>query len=161
MHPRLPAEVPSHINTRSKNSPCAYGSVCDCLQALEDRVWFRHRRMSEPFRGREFAWLQCRRTRRFLSRRQAGSGQILAVTLSRGPRHQHCKDDRNQDERRHISQQMPALARILDGLNAHDRPMNRARPNGEPDEALVSIRMFEAMIRNTPSVAYTPMIIIR
>jgi len=73
------------------------------------------------------------------SRRQAGSGQILAATLLRGPRHQHCKDDRNENKRRHISHQVPALARILDRLNAHDRRMNHARPDGEPYEALVSI----------------------
>jgi CHAT domain len=56
-----------------------------------------------------------------------------------GPRHQHCKYDRNENERRHISDQMTALGRIGEGLNAHDRPVNHARPHGEPDEALVSV----------------------
>ena len=35
--------------------------------------------------------------------------------------------------------QMTALGRIGEGLNAHDRPVNQARPHGEPDEALVSV----------------------
>ena len=75
----------------------------------------------------------------YLSRRQAGPGQILAITLFRGPRHQHGKDDRNENERRRISHQMTAFSRIAEALNAHDRPMNYARPHGEPDKALVSI----------------------
>ncbi len=57
---------------------------------------------------------------------------------------------------------MTALGRIGEALNAHDRPVNQARPHGEPDDALVSVGgSLEAMSKNTPSVAYTPMIIIR
>src|SRR5262249_36608947 len=71
------------------------------------------------------------------SRRQIGSGQITA--LLRCPRHQHCKDDCNEDERSHVSEQMAMLHGVVDGLNAHDRRMNEARPHGEPDEAFVRV----------------------
>ena len=55
--------------------------------------------------------------------------------LSHGPRHQHRKHDRDENERRHISHQMTALGWIVEGLNAHDHRVNHARPYGEPDEA--------------------------
>jgi hypothetical protein len=128
----------------------------------EDKMWFRHRRVSEPFWcywvrdciGRDIG------DTHILSGRQVGSRQILAATLLRGPRHQRRKDHRNENERRRISHQMTALGGIVQGLNTHNRPVNHARPHGEPDEALVS-KSLEARIKNTPKVAYTPMIIIR
>jgi hypothetical protein len=74
------------------------------------------------------------------SQRQIRSGKLWRPRSSLcGPRHQHCKYDRNENERRHISDQMTALGRIGKGLNAHDRPVNHTRPHGEPDEALVSV----------------------
>jgi hypothetical protein len=57
----------------------------------------------------------------------------------RGPRHQHCKYDRNENERRHIADQMTAFDRIAEGLNAHDCSVNHVRPHGEPDDAFVSV----------------------
>src|SRR5215467_11407097 len=64
-----------------------------------------------------------------------------AVTLKlvQSARRQHCKYDRHQNKRWHISQQMTALGRVAEGLNPHDRRVNHARPHGEPDEALVSV----------------------
>src|SRR5262245_12654113 len=62
------------------------------------------------------------------TQRQTRSGQSRLRSSGRGPaRHQHCKYDRNENERRHISHQMTPLGRIVEGLNAHDRPVNHAR----------------------------------
>src|SRR5262245_22479922 len=54
-------------------------------------------------------------------------------------RHQYCKNDRKEKERRHIAYQMTAFGGIADGLHAHDRGVNHARPHGEPDQTLVRI----------------------
>src|SRR5262249_10052819 len=63
----------------------------------------------------------------------------ISLKLVRSARHQHCKYDRHENKRWHISHQMTALGRVAEGLNAHDRRVNHARPHGEPDEALVSV----------------------
>ena len=39
------------------------------------------------------------------------------------PQHQDCKNDRDEEERGHISYQMAAFRRVIEGLNAHDRPV--------------------------------------
>ncbi len=71
---------------------------------------------------------------------KSGRDSVAAtLKLVHSARHQHCKYDRNENKRGHISDQMTALGRIAEGLYAHDRPMNHARPHGEPDEALVSV----------------------
>src|SRR5215475_11792252 len=71
---------------------------------------------------------------------KSGRDSVVATfKLVQSARHQHCKYDRNENKRGHISDQMTALGRIAEGLNTHDRPMNHARPHGEPDEALVSV----------------------
>src|SRR5262249_45565644 len=71
---------------------------------------------------------------------KSGRDSVAAtLKLVQSARHQHCKYDGNQNKRGHISDQMTALGRIAKGLNTHDRPMNHARPHGEPDEALVSV----------------------
>src|SRR5262249_2318720 len=76
----------------------------------------------------------------FQSRTNSGRDGVRATfNLVQSARHQHCKYDGNENKRGHISHQMTALGRIAEGLNAHDRPMNHARPYGEPDEALVSV----------------------
>src|SRR5262245_46026642 len=50
---------------------------------------------------------------------QTRSGQSRLSSRWRCPaRHQHCKYDRNENERRHISHQMTALGRIVEGLKA-------------------------------------------
>src|SRR5215813_11494212 len=65
----------------------------------------------------------------------------ISLKLVRSARHQHCKYDRHENKRWHISHQMTALGRVAEGLDAHDRRVNHARPHGEPDEALVSVRI--------------------
>src|SRR5262249_183340 len=73
---------------------------------------------------------------------KSGRDSVAAtLKLVQSARHQHCKYDRNENERGHISHQMTALGRIAEGLNPHDRRVNHARPYGEPDEALVSVGM--------------------
>jgi len=57
----------------------------------------------------------------------------------RSPGHQYGKNDRHEEERRHVCYQMAAFGRIIEGLNAHDRAVNYARPDGEPDNALVRV----------------------
>src|SRR5262249_59078685 len=76
----------------------------------------------------------------FRSRTNSSRNGVRATfNLLQSARHQHCKYDRNENERGHISHQMTALGRIAEGLNPHDRRVNHARPYGEPDEALVSV----------------------
>src|SRR3954451_2525053 len=65
--------------------------------------------------------------------------QTLISAYCLSPRHQYCKNDRHEEERGYISYQMAAFGRIVEGLSAHDRPVNHARPHGEPDNALVRI----------------------
>ena len=69
-------------------------------------------------------------------------GVAVTLKLVHSARHQHCKYDRHENERRQVSHQMTALGRIGEALNAHDRPVNHARPHGEPDDALVSVGVF-------------------
>src|SRR5262249_14283867 len=57
----------------------------------------------------------------------------------RGTGHQYCENDRHEEERRHIRYQMATFTRITEGLYAHDRAVNHARPHGEPDKALVRV----------------------
>jgi len=45
----------------------------------------------------------------------------------RSPRHQYCKNDRDEEERGHISYQMTAFRRVIEGLDAHDHPMHYRR----------------------------------
>src|SRR3954462_7232395 len=68
---------------------------------------------------------------------QASRGTLFKRAVN--PRHQRCKNDRHEEERRRISYQMAAFGRIVEGLNAHDCPVNHTRPHGEPDNALVCI----------------------
>src|SRR5262249_33953118 len=76
----------------------------------------------------------------FQSRTNLGRDGVRATfNLVQSARHQHCKYDGNENERGHISHQMTALGRIAEGLNAHDPPVNHARPYGEPDDAFVSV----------------------
>ena len=42
------------------------------------------------------------------------------------PQHQYCKNDRDEEERGHISYQMTAFRRVIEGLDAHDRPVHYA-----------------------------------
>jgi hypothetical protein len=67
------------------------------------------------------------------------SQNSVAATLKlvQSARYQRCKYDRNENERGHISDQMTALGRIAEGLNAHDRPVNHARPHSEPEGSCV------------------------
>src|SRR5262249_1118022 len=69
---------------------------------------------------------------------------VAARSSFRAPWRQRCKYDRNENQRRHIAHQMTALERIVDGLNAHDRRVNQARPHGEPDDVRVSERIFRS-----------------
>jgi hypothetical protein len=57
----------------------------------------------------------------------------------RGPRHQYRKNDRHEEERRHVCYQMAAFGWIMEGLRGHDRAVNHARPHGKPDDAPVRI----------------------
>src|SRR5262245_8011917 len=67
------------------------------------------------------------------------SAQGISSCLSRLLWHQDSKNDRHEEERRHICDQMATFSRIIEGLNSHDRAVNHARPHGEPDDALVRI----------------------
>src|SRR5262249_56782502 len=53
----------------------------------------------------------------------------------RGTAHQYSKDNRDEEERGHISQQMAAFPCVAKGLSRHDSSMHDARPYGEPDNA--------------------------
>jgi hypothetical protein len=66
------------------------------------------------------------------------SAQGISSSLRR-PGHQDSKNDRHEEERRHICNQVAAFSRIIEGLNSHDRAVNHARPHGKPDDALVRV----------------------
>ena len=66
------------------------------------------------------------------------SAQGISSCLRR-PGHQDSKNDRHEEERRHICNQVAAFSRIIEGLNSHDRAVNHARPHGKPDDALVRV----------------------
>src|SRR5262245_4790990 len=85
--------------------------------------------------------LQQRRIHPCCSDATAAATAAAARSGFRAPRRQRCKDDRNENERGHIAHQMTALDRITDGLNAHDRRVNQARPHGKPDDVRVSVRI--------------------
>src|SRR5262249_51691755 len=75
----------------------------------------------------------------------SGGGPLSAYggrdPIRRAPLHPDPKDERYQEQRRHVAKQMTPFCRIAEGLQCHDYSVHHARPHGEPDDALMRVRI--------------------